>query len=191
MFGKLFGRPKPRKVIEHLPNGRAWGQNFQGPYHSCTVGKHILKLAARKNLSGVGITKLNKLTYFAHGWLLGLTDGRRKLVDEFAKTWDIGPIFPILYNVLNKLRREDARVPALSAMLEVLAEEPDLDENSAEAILLDYICDLYGEFSTTDLVEKSYKFGSPWSIACSHGSQIVENKVIADYYATSIRRVYG
>lgn len=42
--------------------------------------------------------KLQKLIYFANGFLLATSSGERRLVEETFEAWDFGPVLPSIYH---------------------------------------------------------------------------------------------
>ena len=165
------------------------GNNFKGPFSPCQVAKYIVGLSGNQRVPELGVTKLNKLVYIAHGWLLGLTD--EPLVAEEPETWQYGPVFRSLYNALAHLSKS-LTLPERGKLEKALEAGVNLDHRSskrpieedggAEKRLVDYVCGRYGSYDAQTLIRKTHAYGSPWHICYSAGSPTISNKLIAQYY---------
>lgn len=115
------------------------------------VASSFLDLARRDD-DEVGIVRLHKLVYFAHGWFLGFEDGK-PLVDESLEAWAWGPVFPSLYYKLAGHKRKD--------IFQVMAGSPDIfDEETRDFI--DMVWKGYRPLSTIQLSAMAHQKGSPW-----------------------------
>ena len=66
------------------------GDNFKGPFAPCEVATYIVGATTPETVPRLGPTKLNKLVYISHGWLLG--KHQKPLVSEEAEVWEYGPV---------------------------------------------------------------------------------------------------
>ena len=151
---------------------------FYGPYSTFDVAKFIVFQGDVKSLEA---RKIIKLVYIANGWLLGLTKGRHKLVDEEAEVWWTGPMYRSLFLVLSHANKENGKHNIIGFRNE-LTDEYDIDPNSFEGILIQYICDNYGPNKTRQLSEVTNKIQSPWYYALTSGKMTIPDRLIADCY---------
>lgn len=181
----MFWRTANNNGIVRLPNGVALGENFQGPYSSCVAGKYILKLALQQGISDIGPVKLNKLVFIAHGLLLGLTKGKRSLVNEEAEVWKSGPAFPLLYYALEGTFDSVTDV-TMETTLDLLEDFVDIDADTAEATVLQYTCEQYGKRNKVELINMTSKSGTPCDTSLNWGSLTIHNRIISLYYANGL-----
>lgn len=169
------------------------GDSFKGPFAPVEVARYIASLSAPKQVPDLGLTKLNKLAFIAHGWLLGKKD--RRLVDEEAEVWQYGPVYRSLYRRLAGLSRE-MQLPEPKELSEALGVSSNGDtqgegnvvSGGAEAKLLDYICENYGYLDARTLVDLTHAEGSPWHVSLSSGNKIISDKLVHWYYAKAFKR---
>lgn len=168
-----------------LPSGLVLN-DFRGPFTPCSVAKYIVINA--KEMPALGVTKLIKLVYIAHGWLLGLSDGERKLVDEPVEVWKYGPVFNSLYFTIRHTvqKNEMNEVPDKVALEEALAAADDINKEAAEAHVINYVIKLYGKYNAYELINKTHKHRSPWDVSRNSGEQIIANSLITKYYSKVI-----
>ena len=113
--------------------------------------------------------QLQKLSYFAHGWHLALTDGT-PLVDEAAQAWEWGPVFPSLYHAVKEWGGEPLdrlittpgwALRRASAPGEV--EIPTIPPwDSFVSGLLDRVWETYGHLSGARLSQLTHDPEGPW-----------------------------
>jgi uncharacterized phage-associated protein len=96
--------------------------------------------------------KLQKLVYYAQGWFLGLHT--EPLFKEEIQAWVRGPVQPRLYQRFKKFSYHP------------IDEDPDCPDFADKRVkpLIDYILDLYGDYSPTEL-EKMTHQEPPWITA--------------------------
>lgn len=103
--------------------------------------------------------KLLKLVYIAHGWHLGLSNGK-PLVGEDVQAWKFGPVFPDLYHRIKKYG--GGQIEDFIAVAEDdIAIVPSSDV--FVAALLDKIWEVYGGANGVELSELTHADGTPWS----------------------------
>jgi len=106
--------------------------------------------------------KLQKLVYFAHGWYLALTD--KPLIDSTIEAWRFGPVVNSLYHGL-----KEYGMNPITSKLSLFPYNSDRI-SSIDTEFLDFIWELYKDFSAEQLVNFTHEAGSPWSdIIVSNG----------------------
>lgn len=112
------------------------------------------KIIAKGNELGKKYTpmQLIKLTYIAHGWMLGLFD--RSLFDDKVEAWKFGPVIPELYHSIKAYRNNPITAPI-----------PDVEEatfQEDELKVIDYVLKAYADFDGVDLSKITHAKGTPW-----------------------------
>lgn len=92
-----------------------------------------------------------KLTYFCHGWMMGLYD--RGLSAQPVEAWQYGPVIPDVYHAV----KVNGRHPIHSEM-DVVPEQFD----EYEEHLIGEVFDKYGQFSGIQLSQLTHAIGTPW-----------------------------
>lgn len=169
-----------------LPDGTDLGNNFEGPYSACSVGKFIAQFALDNNLDDYSITKMLLLAYIAHGWLLGLTEGDSPLIDEQAEVWKVCPVYATLYDATINLCEDCDEIISPQRVLECLAEETEIDATTTEGRLIAHICNHYGDEEAASLIEITSRDGSPWEFRRSLGYSTIDDETIAQYYVAGL-----
>ena len=163
------------------------GDNFKGPFSPLEVARYIVNLPPSKEVPAIGLVKLNKLTFIAHGWLLG--KHQRPLVKEEASVWQGGPVYEGLHAMLTPLCKK-GRVPERKQVAEALGADGRASgaiSSCAEAIHLDHICARYGGYDARTLIDLTFREESPWFMAFAGGYDTISDKVVACYYQQILR----
>jgi uncharacterized phage-associated protein len=104
--------------------------------------------------------KLQKLVYFAYGWYLAMTKGRR-LTDSVIEAWDYGPVIRTLYKHFKQFGAEpihgratrSGRVPAL----------PNDRDGLLAREVITFVWDLYGRYTGIELSNMTHVTDAPWT----------------------------
>lgn len=125
--------------------------------------------------------QVQKLTYFCHGWMLGL--GYGPLFQDAVESWQYGPVIRAVYHQLKNYGRDAVSKPIL--------ESPD-DFNQVEERVIRAVWQGYGSQDGVRLSQMTHAEGSPWEQTYQRDrrSQIIHNHVIRDYYA-NLAKVRG
>lgn len=120
-------------------------------------------LLERARVHGLEVTPLalQKLIYFAHGWML--TRYERPLVDGYFEAWKHGPVHPVLYACFRGFGREPITSPAERLNLrtgELTIVAPPEDPEVIKAV--DRVLEHLGALPSTRLVNISHARGGPW-----------------------------
>lgn len=145
--------------------------------HSATkVAKKLTDVLNGQGHTDVTLLKLLKITYIAHGWMLGLCN--RPLVSENIEAWKYGPVIPELYQNIKGHGRNH-----INALPDIYDVNLDVQEES----IIRQTCELYGKCSAGRLVAVTHAEGTPWwnvwhaEGGAKHGAKIPDS-MIQIYY---------
>lgn len=119
--------------------------------------------------------KLIKLVYIAYGWYLALTKGE-KLVQEQPQAWNLGPVFPSLYEALKNYGNKEVNdlIP--------ITVSSDLFDKSLEKFL-NIIWQSYGNYDGIYLSSITHSKKTPWTQVFPLGFNVViPDKLIKQHY---------
>lgn len=141
---------------------------------------------------GHGLTQLQiqKLTYIAHGFMLGATD--QPLVDEEVRALQFGPVFLSLLDEFDTVGSSEITRFAETIDFETWKTViPTIENEGATNVdkrVLDFVWEKYGHSSGPKLVSLTHSSGSPWDQVTDGGVNTgvkvkIPNELIRDYYA--------
>lgn len=131
---------------------------------------------------GIEHMKLQKLTYYAHGWWLAYEAD--PLLTESPEVWKFGPVFGSLYRVLCPFGARPITEPQRA---NPFVDPPRVDDERALG-LIDWIWNRYGGFSSLKLSDMTHEEGTPWRIlAEQNGYNVprhfaIPNDIIAQHF---------
>lgn len=129
-------------------------------YDACGVANLLLERASVQGLKVTNLT-LQKLIYFAHGWMLTRHD--RPLVDGYFEAWQHGPVHPGLYAAFKPFGRQPITAPAERLNLRTGERAVANPPNDPDVIItIDRVLQHLGNLSATRLVNISHAEGGPW-----------------------------
>ena len=114
---------------------------------------------------------LNKLVYFAHGWMLGLYS--EPLIHEKVETWKYGPVIKSVYEEYQGFGREPVTDTTLP--------KEDLFRQEVST-LIRQVNEVYGHMDAFALSGVTHEYGSPWFIASLQFDSTIDNKLIEGYF---------
>lgn len=125
------------------------------------------KIIAKGNELGKQYTpmQLIKLTYIAHGWMLGLFD--RSLFEDKVEAWKFGPVIPELYHNIKSYRNNPITAP--------IPDVSDVSFERDELRVIDYVLKAYEQFDGVDLSKITHAKGTPWDQTYPHGENSWDN----------------
>lgn len=124
------------------------------------VVDYILQYAKEHEIADVTNLKLQKLVYFAQGFVLAYLNC--PLFTEDIEAWTYGPVVPRLYRMLKKNGDDILQdVPWKAADC--------IEKGSAQAERIDQMMELIGAMKAGELVTLSHAELSPWSITWNDG----------------------
>ncbi len=119
-------------------------------YDSRQIGRSFLDLARSEGKS-LTVLQLIKLTYLAHGWLLGLYG--RPLLEDDVEAWPLGPVLRRLYNSVRHYGKD--------LVVSIDHEgSPDLDKDARS--IVEQVFKVYGDKPGTFLSALTHEKGTPW-----------------------------
>jgi uncharacterized phage-associated protein len=156
-------------------------------YDARAVANYFLDLAKR---DGIPITPMaiQKLVYFAHGWMLAVYG--RPLISQRIAAWDYGPVIHDLYQEFKRFGDLPITEPAKVVQMTGAAfqithpvipkyQDPDV------AQLLDQVWEAYKHFTAIQLSNMTHAPGSPWSIARQKNQPFIDDDWIKTYFSAS------
>lgn len=118
------------------------------------VANYILEQAPNHGIQKITPMKLLKLLYIAHGWSCAFHD--MPLVGELPYAWKYGPVYPRLYNKLEKYLGE--KIPNL------IFDKDTANLSESQKELIACILSNYGKLYASELSNLTHQEGSPWDI---------------------------
>lgn len=124
--------------------------------------------------------QLLKLTYIAHGWMLGLHG--TPLVDDEVQAWQYGPVIPKLYNSIKGYRGNP-----VSAQIS-RANGDELSDNEKSVVQQTF--DIYGDLSGPALSRITHAEKTPWALTYQKHQfgLVIPQDLIQDHYTTLASR---
>ncbi|MFZ7141599.1 Panacea domain-containing protein [Avibacterium avium] len=123
-------------------------------YSSLSVANAFINLAREegKSLSNM---QLQKLVFFAHGYVLAYLG--KELTFDTPKAWTFGPVYPALYNSLRHFGSNgtDQCLP--------ISDMEEVSQQSDEFQIIWNVWQAYKFHSAAQLSRISHNIGSPWS----------------------------
>ena len=131
----------------------------------------------RKNTETT-VMHILKLTYLAHGWMLGYYN--RPLIKEPIEAWRYGPVIADLYHKYKSFGSDNIDV-------ETIDRSKVLDDNQNNVI--EVVNNSYIEYTALDLSALTHEYNSPWDrVQRANGFNcIIPNIIIQDYYKNLVR----
>ncbi len=150
-------------------------------HRALAVADKLVRLARESEIP-ITPMQVQKLTYFAHAWNLGL--GYGPVFQDAVESWQYGPVIRSVYHALKSYGSEPVTEP-------ILVEEEAFTPR--ESAVINAIYQQYGELDGLRLSQMTHAEGSPWQQAYlkDKRSTIIHNHVIRDYYAALIDKMEG
>jgi uncharacterized phage-associated protein len=143
-------------------------------YDARAVANYFLELAMPE---GVPITPMaiQKLVYFAHGWMLAVYG--RPLISQLIQAWDYGPVIVDLYREFKHFG--DLPITQLAKDVHLRIQKY---RDPAVADLLNQTWETYKHFTAIQLSNMTHVRGSPWSLAREKNQPFIDNDSIRTYF---------
>ena len=142
------------------------------PYKPLAIGNEFIVLSM---VDGVDHMKLQKLTYFAHGWWLAYND--EPIVSELPQVWKHGPVFKSMYHALSN----HGWRPIKTLQNDNFTSPPprvDVDDEAVHA-MIKWVWARYCGYRSEYLSEITHKRGTPWEVtAREHEYRVPRNTEI-------------
>jgi uncharacterized phage-associated protein len=154
-------------------------------YDARAVANYFLELARHE---GVRITPMGiqKLVYFAHGWMLAIYG--RPLITQRIEAWDYGPVIGDLYREFKRfgdlpITELANAVQMIGTKFQVTRPEIPKHQDPEVARLLDQTWGTYKHFTAIQLSNMTHVAGSPWSVARDNNQQFIDDDSIKRYFS--------
>lgn len=147
-------------------------------YNPSTVANYFIK----KYSQGGDLTplKLIKLSYIAYGWYLALTDNTKKLISEKPQAWELGPVFPSMYQNLKVFGKSPVTDPIRIETADEISDE--------DADFLDKIWGIYGSKGGSYLSAITHTPDTPWSEVYPKGFNLeIPDDLIFKHYKSKMK----
>lgn len=135
--------------------------------------------------------QLQKLVYFAHGWMLAAFGER--LTEEDPQAWDNGPVYRDLWEhmrnlgkrpVSKKLSPDDTN-PFISLIKDHKPASPyEANLSVEEQQILDAVWERYGNYGAFKMSDMTHQPGTPWDqVYYNHGRNApITSELIEEHY---------
>ena len=133
-----------------------------GSYAPLSVANGFLELGFRDEV-GVDPMKIQKLTYFAHGYYLAVKEGT-PLIKEGFQAWPFGPVNPTIYETFKDYGRDPITEYGKSFNFSLGTRTPVAPPETDKAFITirDRVWELYGKRRSMTLSDLSHKAGGAW-----------------------------
>ncbi len=157
------------------------------------LGKNSQYVADYLLLNSESLTplKINKLTFFSHGWMLGTHSS--PLIYEDVEAWQYGPIIPSIYHSFKRYGRNVVEVGTYfqkneDCIKEYKASNEKLFNPSELGIMKDVI-EHYSYLSHGKIIGITHKKDSPWKKCYDKNKHhiVIPDSLIQDYYGKFIK----
>jgi uncharacterized phage-associated protein len=154
-------------------------------YDARAVANYFLELAS---LESIHITPMamQKLVYFAHGWMLGVYG--RPLISQRIEAWDYGPVISDLYQAFKRYGNLPITEPAHTAQMigsvfRVTVPQIPKHQDPGVASLIGKVWATYKHFTAIQLSNMTHTPGSPWSTARENNQTFIDDDVMKKYFS--------
>ena len=115
-----------------------------------------------------------KLTYFCHGWMLGLYE--EPLILQPVEAWRYGPVIADVYHSFKRYGGGNIAGPTPA---------PAEDMNDRQADLVGQVSQDYGLLSGIRLSQITHAPGTPWDVVWRKERQnaVIPNRLLQDYFS--------
>ncbi len=135
-------------------------ENGDGLCHVSAVANYFIERSKKDKIILTNLA-MQKLVYFAYGWVLGLT--RRKLFYDHIEAWQYGPVIPSLYHQLKQYGRK--QIP--QRLVEYDHDKNEffswnLTKDTPLLKMMSRVWKRYRALSPQAMVTLTHKQGTPW-----------------------------
>ena len=162
-------------------------------HESTTIARYILERHQKKRIPFMGITKLIKLVYIAHGYYLAKY--KKPLINDSIEAWHYGPALRDLYRAIKDAEREKSKYRYASdydAADEILdykdtnllgyeVENVKTLSTEAKEIIDKVIKDCF-DYDAIELTGITHSDYTPWYLTVAMGGSRIDDKLIQGYY---------
>ena len=139
-------------------------------YSARAVANKFIGLAKKDGITDLSPMKLQKLVYYAHGWLLANTG--KPLINEEIQAWTYGPVVPDIFNEFRSFGNSHIDTYATelrfsNGKLSLTVPEVDKDDEDANEIIRK-VWENCKNMTAIQLSNATHAKGTPWDIVASH-----------------------
>ena len=145
----------------------------QGYNPLAIANRFVMQAAARGQ--PLGILKLVKLVYLAHGWCLGFTE--KPLISSQVEGWRHGPVVREVYREFRPQGIHNIKNLASDASGEVYTAELSEEEED----IVNRVYEAYSPLSGFELSALTHTRGTPWAQTEGYYAPISDD-IIREYY---------
>ena len=161
-------------------------------HSSIAIANHLITLSR----NGLTLMHIMKLSYFSHGFKLGMVGANHPLANEFVQAWKFGPVFPNLYHKFKYeppgiIKRPARYFDEKTNSLQVV----QANFNSDEVEIMKTVYQIYGDLDAWQLSALTHQEGTPWHKAWheNHGDKgffgiTIPNEEIAKHFKQKIEQ---
>jgi len=147
-------------------------------YSSSTIADFFIEKAIQEK-APIGVMKVLKLVYIAHGWYLG--NRAAPLINADVEAWKDGPVINDLYHSLKHF--------GLGGVNKTIGHQSSEIKNDQDTIeFLEKIWNFYGKYTGRALSNLTHLVDTPWHNSYD-GSRykVIPQKEIQSYYELKVQ----
>lgn len=161
------------------------------------IANEFLSIAEERGDTTLSPMKMQKLLYFANGWMLALKD--RPLFPERIYAWQYGPVIPAIYHEFKHYGKDPIKDDATEVVLEngqleiatptIARADASEAEKKFARDLVRRIWDVYGGYTAVTLANATHLPGTPWCQVHEKGGNeniVIPDNLMRDYFKQSL-----
>lgn len=137
---------------------------------------YVLHKAGEAGIADMNLTKLQKLLYICDGIMLSYGEN---LINEHARAWNYGPVYPKVYKWYSKHRGKVFNLPLDSKFVQ------DIESRNCHKVV-EKVLSTFGSWTAVQLSDWSHLPGSPWETALSVSggkmNAVIDKDVMKEYF---------
>ncbi|OOF61088.1 Panacea domain-containing protein [Rodentibacter pneumotropicus] len=147
-------------------------------YKSLAVANYLLDRAKGKH-DTLTPMQLIKLTYIAHGWMLGKYGAA--LLLEPVEAWQYGPVIPSIYRAIKDFGSSPVQ------FIKGYSPYAPIQFNDQEREIMDTVYDKYAQYDGIVLSNATHQPTSPWSkVPLNYPALVISNDLIENFYRNNV-----
>lgn len=147
-------------------------------YKSLAVANYLLEKAKSHN-DTLTPMQLIKLSYIAHGWMLGKYGAA--LLLEPVEAWQYGPVIPSIYRAIKDFK--SSPVECVSGY----SPYAPIQFNEKEKEIMDFVYDKYAKYDGIVLSNATHQPQSPWSqVPLNYPALAISDDIIEHFYRNHV-----
>ena len=162
-------------------------------HSSIAIANHFISLSK----DGLTLMQILKLSYFSHGFKMGMFGVHDPLANEFVQAWKFGPVFP---NIFHKFKYEPpGKIRKLAKYFDETTDSLQITQsafNTNEVHIMKMVYNIYGGLDGWQLSALTHREGTPWYKAWHENDGekgflgiTIPNEDIAEHFKNRIKQV--